>query len=180
MTTIRLVFDTSGVDIAIKELMQELQRDIRSCMPKLQKEAEKILKRNIQERYYKSGNFIGGSLHYHNTGSVAHAFQAKISGDSLIIFMDESRIHAHGPSGIMLGAYVGFARKGVRDGMRQVDFRSQMLEGINEGGIAPSVINKKGYSATGYFNYAFQEMEDEIPKLLANLLRGKGWDVSIS
>lgn len=171
MTTIRLVFDTSGVDIAIKELMKELQRDIRSCMPKLQKEAERILKRNIQSRYYKSGNFMGGSKYYYSTGSVAHAFQSKVSGDSLIIFMDESKIHAHGPTGIMLGAYVG---------VRGQDFRSQMLEGINEGGIAPSVINKKGYSATGYFNYAFQEMEDEIPKLLANLLRGKGWDVSIS
>src|SRR5574344_1069838 len=167
MTTIRLVFDTSGVDIAIKDLMQELQRDIRSCMPKLQKEAERILKRNIQEKYYKSGNFYGGSLYYHNTGSVAHAFQAKVSGDSLIIFMDESKIHAHGPTGLMLGAYVGFGRKGVRNGVKQVDFRTQMLEGINEGGIKPSIINKRGYQATGYFNAAFEEMEDEIPRLLA-------------
>lgn len=171
MTTIRLVFDTSGVDIAIKDLMQELQRDIRSCMPKLQKEAEKILKRNIQEKYYKSGNFYGGSLYYHNTGSVAHAFQAKISEDNLIIFMDESKIHSHGPTGITLGAY---------GGVRFQDFRSQMLEGINEGGIAPSIINKRGYSATGYFNHAFKEMEDEIPRLLAKLLSSKGWDVSIS
>ena len=71
----------------------------------------------------------------------------------------------------MLGAYTG---------VRGQDFRSQMLEGINEGGIAPSVINKRGYSATGYFNHAFREMEDEMPRLLAKLLSSKGWDVSIS
>lgn len=168
-----------NIDGDFTSLANDLKRDIQDSMQAVTREAERILKQSIQQNLYNGSVITGNSLYYMNTGSIAQAFTARQYGNNMVIYMDSSKMYAYGytNSPMVVG---GGGRLGAYVGVRGQDFREEILQGLNVGGINPSRINPRGMRAGGYFEKAFIKMEQKLPIVLAKELRARGWDVSLS
>lgn len=154
-----LTIDISGLEELVGEIrsttINALQGEIRSV-------ADQIL-RELVERDWPAGR---ATQYYVSTGELVDAINVSVSGTSLNIEMDGSRMGMTPPSNGMFGAHMGLSMEPKN---------IEMPRWLNEGGNGSRLHEITG---THYFDNAFDEYVEIIPELLAKALRAAGFEVS--
>lgn len=164
----KITIDVSGIEemaAKIKSVsISTLQGEIRHL-------AEQIL-RELAQQDWPAGRASPG---YVSTGELADAVVVTGGGTSLNIEMDGSRMSMMAPStgNSVNGDWGNIKSWGVHMGVQSQPFNTEMPALLNYGGggIVP-------HSGTGYFEKAFGIYQSEFIHILANALRGAGFDVS--
>lgn len=158
------------VDLAeLLPLIDDLEGDIEDIVKTvLAKEAENILRKSIMQNIYGGGRG-GGSEWYSSTQGMKEAFTVKQEGNGFVIYMDPSKMNRTSP--------IPRKKLGAYSSIKDEDKRQQMVEWF-ETGAKGTVYNKfAGIPGTKYFEGAFDEMDINLPLLLARSLRARGWRV---
>ena len=132
-------------------------------------EAENLLEETIEGRLYGSLNGWERSAH-----AIVNAFSGNVTGDGLTIYMDPSKLPV--TSGSVKDGIAYFGNYGTLFGG---DYSSELVHGLDTGGIGASRYRRYPLPATGYFSvHYFKAMEAKMLEVLAKHLSGLGWNVS--